>query len=294
MGGVLVWFFFHLRLFPFYPGGVHAEIMIGGFYLTIAAGFLMTAIPRLSGTATASTVEKTAALLASLAGFAVVWKTNRFFFHAILLLQLLLLIRFATKRLFKGPFAPAPPFVLTAFGNLSALAGIVILLINDFHPCSPPLLTAARGLFFYGFFLGGVLGIGSLLIPMILGAGNLPQSPTPLSTTVSRLPHIGKFSLLGLSLAGSFFVDAYVGIRWGSLIRAIVVGILLLKWPLFQRPPKGILYWMLWLSGWILLVGFWPAVLRPDLALHTNHTIFIGTVSLMIFGIATRVTLAHG
>lgn len=294
IAGVLNWVLFYFHILPQFPAVLHAEMMMGGFYLTFATGFLMTAVPRMSGTASASKLEKGIPFFISLIALAVSWNPHRIFFHALLIAQMLMLIRFGVKRILKGPFKPAPSFALAAIGNLSAFAGGTLLLINDFHPCSPQVLFLARGLLFYVFFLGGVLGIGSLLIPMILGSTPLPQAPTPLSAPKLRITEISKYAFFGLLLIASFIVEIFWGTRWGALIRACVITYLLTTWPLFRLPPKGILYWILWISGWCLMIGFWPSVIRPDLAVHANHLIFIGTVSLMIFGISTRVTLTHG
>lgn len=52
-------------------------------------------------------------------------------------------------------------------------------------------------------------------------------------------------------------------------------------------------FW-LWCSGWCVLLGIWLYAVTPAHAVHGAHLMFIGGFSLMIFMIASRLTLSHG
>ncbi|HBF12797.1 MAG TPA: hypothetical protein DDW49_05325, partial [Deltaproteobacteria bacterium] len=198
---------------------------------------------------------------------------------------------FGGRLFLKRTNSPPPAFVFVGAGFLGLIIGLILMMWGESR------LGAL--LFLYGGFLGPVLGIGSFLIPMILG------NPVPANTCSSNGQAAGKncpkrkliLSLgLILFLFVSFYLEAKGIIRSAYLLRASVVSFVLLKnFRILKKPTNsGMLAWILQISCWALLVGFWPSVLWPSLALHFNHIIFIGTVSLMIFGVITRVSLAHG
>ena len=59
--GVGQWILFYLGVIAEYPIKAHSQIMILGFVFSYVSGFLMTAVPRMTGTQSASLVEKSIA-----------------------------------------------------------------------------------------------------------------------------------------------------------------------------------------------------------------------------------------
>src|SRR3989344_2137593 len=90
--GVGVWILFWLQKIHFYPSPLHSELMIGGFFLTVAIGFLMTAIPRFTNTHSASFMEIGVAFLIALFLLVSAFLANRFWFYLVLFLEILLLV----------------------------------------------------------------------------------------------------------------------------------------------------------------------------------------------------------
>lgn len=297
--GAGLWILFGLGRLAFYPAPHHAEMMIGGFLLTVAIGFLMTAIPRFTGTPSASFPEKGTMFLAMAVLFCASFLSTRFWFHGLTAIELLLLLRFGFSRITKAAFRPAPSFPLVGFGLFMALIGSLLFLANDLKPLPTATVLFARLLFWYGLFNGLALGIGSQLIPSIMGlvrTVSSPAMPTPLNAGDKNKSKRRAFVLFGFLLFGSFVVEAFSSLFWGRVIRALLVaGIMIGYWKIYRLPrAPGILTTCLWISGWMFLIGQWPAVLFPAYAVHGAHILFIGALSLMIFSVATRVTLSHG
>jgi uncharacterized protein involved in response to NO len=50
----------------------------------------------------------------------------------------------------------------------------------------------------------------------------------------------------------------------------------------------------IWIAHWVLAIGVWVVAAAPRFRADFLHILFIGGFSLLIFAIATRVTLSHG
>ncbi|MDP2599120.1 MAG: NnrS family protein [Deltaproteobacteria bacterium] len=298
--GVFFWIAYWAGWMPIYPGLFHSELMIGGFFLTAAAGFLMTAVPRFTGTYTASFIEKLFFLILVLALFAAAFFVKRLFFHVVLLFEIVFLVSFALPRFLKSAFRPAVSFVLAGFGIFSFFVADLIFLAGDFYSISAPWRLFARQLFFYASFYSLVLGIGTQLVPSILGLSRQGiaklQGPTPLNRPTADKKGTGDFFTYGLFLMASFAVESFFSAFWGKLLRAaLVTFVILYYWRIYRRPlAPGLLCWCLWISAWMVLIGGWPLVFDSVRAVHWAHILFVGGLSLMVFSIMTRVTLSHG
>ncbi|MBI4412452.1 MAG: NnrS family protein [Deltaproteobacteria bacterium] len=297
--GTGFWILFGFGRLPFYPSPHHAEAMIGGFLLTVAIGFLMTAIPRFTGTPSASTGEKGVIFLTAIALFCASFFSFRFWFHGLVAIELLLLFRFGLSRIIKAAFRPAPSFPLVGFGLLMALIGTFLLLANDVKSLPSAAVFFARLIFWYGLFNGLALGIGTQLLPSIMGivqTASSPSLPTPLNAGDRNRNKRRFFILCGFILFASFAVEAGLSLFWGRLLRALLVTTVMIGyWKIYRFPRSpGILTLCLWISGCLLLIGQWPGVFFPQYAVHGAHILFIASLSLMIFSVATRVTLSHG
>jgi len=71
--------------------------------------------------------------------------------------------------------------------------------------------------------------------------------------------------------------------------------LLLLVWKLWRLPGRRALSpYVLWGSGWMVMVGLWWLALLPASTLGALHVVFIGGFALLTVGIGTRVVVAHG
>lgn len=295
--GTGLWAAFHWKWIAFYPGIIHAELMIGGFFLIVAAGFLMTAIPRFTQSASAGLFEKLVVLVLALAIVCSTLLGKGIWSHALIMALTGFLIFFGLRRIFRSPFKPSPSFPLVGVGVFSAFVGSAINVFSDSFSSST--IVLGRLLTLYALPLGAMLGIGSQLLPRLMGTikyAATAAAPTPLNSAAADGKKRWLFFLCGILLLATFGWEAFISSQAGRLGRALLVSVIvLIGWRIHHQPTKkGVLPWCLWGSSWMLLIGMWPGALMPQFHLHGAHIFFIGSVSLMIFSVATRVTLAHG
>lgn len=300
LGGVALWIPFGLIPGNAYPGVLHAQLMILGFFLPVAGGFLLTAMPHFLAAAPASRTEVALLCLSACGILGAVLAQRPAAPFGLAGLMLLQLAGFALRRLRHAPRAAPAPFALLACGL--ALGGVGSLL-GWWHAAVAPLRLAAAGhaMLVYGFPLAVVLGVGSDILPMFLGLG---QRPAPVRPAGTRLGYdraaTRRFAGYGAALCLSFAGDAWLArlgaVAPGALLRAIVTtAVLHREWRLCHcwRVP-GYLARAVTLSAWATLAGVWGAALLPQYALHAAHGFFVGGISLLIFAVASRVILAHG
>ena len=288
--GTGLWIAFHFHFIHFYPGLIHTELMTTGFVMTVALGFLMTAIPRFTGTHSATFLEKSILLFLVLTIFLSAFLTQRTLFHLTSVLEIFFIIYFMGTRLLECKFYPPPSFVLIAFGFIGSLLAHVCLLMGT-H------LALARLFLNYGLVSCLVLGVGTQLIPALLGL-----KKTGLSNIQEGQKNkfdgkkITTFIVLGFLLLFSFLIEAKGFFQAGRFLRAFLILVIVInQWRIHHIPKTaGIFSWCLWISAWMFVIGLWPGVFWPYYAIHGSHILFIGSVSLMIFTVATRVTLSHG
>src|SRR5690606_15476595 len=110
----------------------HSQIMVAGFLLSYVAGFLMTAVPRMTGTHAATRLEKVFALTGSLtlvvssliAPAAVTWSL------AVLIFGHLLTFFIRRKRRMEGRPLPRA-FIYIPFGLLAGFTGAILLTLAE-------------------------------------------------------------------------------------------------------------------------------------------------------------------
>lgn len=299
MMGVAVWVVFGFFPATRFPSIFHSELMLGGFMWTFAMGFLMTAIPRFTGSRSANGFEKGILFLLVTGLFFAVILNRQKYFHLFFSLEILWISFFGVRRILRGAFSPPPSFLLIGFGLAITFAANVSLAFAN-HLSADLKLLSMR-LIEYGFPQFLILGVGSQLLPNILGTlprpKTGPQLPgTPFSTPLPDKRIVFLFAVYGLILSAAYILEIFVNFRLGCSLRALLITfILLFHWRFYKRPPRDvILTWGLWLSGWLLAISQWVMAWVSAYAIHAAHLFFIGSLSLMIFFVAARVTLTHG
>jgi uncharacterized protein involved in response to NO len=287
--GVLLWLLFPLNLVT-YPGPFHPQVMMGGFFLCFVCGFLMTAAPKFTASfpPTRSDLWLSATLLAGLFISALFEKI--LIFHFAVLLLLLFLVSFFLRRFFHRTQSPPDAFVFVGVGMGSAVTGVTLLILGDFGWAQDSWLALGRLLFLQGYILALVLGIGSRLVPALLGRGPLPNEAR------TSAPKLGLFLALAFLFVLSYVLEAFFASTLGNVLRSFLMSFMLFRfWKIHLAPArKGFQPFWLWLSGWSLLAGQWGATLLPDYRQHFLHLVFVSGLGLMTLMIATRVSLSHG
>jgi uncharacterized protein involved in response to NO len=272
--GTLLWILFAFQMGD-YPGVTHPMIMGGGFLLCFASGFLMTAIPKFTGTEACTKEELSTALIPpALLAMTLIFKVESPYGYLAVGMGYLNLIYFAAKRIMRRKNNPFPEFIFVGFGIFSGLSGSIFGMLG-----SDPALT--KQLIYVVPFFFMIVGVGSRLSTALLG-----------HTPDSRLPW-------KLYLIESTLLLIFTFLRWYHFQHSIELIILLqsaiLNWKLWRLPlNKGYLPWSVWFSCISFLLGNLSILLFQNFYIHGVHLTFIGGFALMCLSVATRVSLAHG
>lgn len=288
--GVLLWLFFPWQWVA-YPGQSHPEIMMGGFFLCFVCGFLMTAAPRFTDTfGPTKWDQRISALLIGLLFLSSIF-FKRVVFFTVVAIVFVFLISFVLRRFWQRKSSPPDSFVFLGFGLASGLVGCLLLLCLEFFPLVGFFHTIGRLFFLQSYILCLVVGVGSRLVPALLG-----WAPLPTESMFSHQPKVREFVMLGLIFLGSYVVEAVGWEWWGYLLRSLTLSyIFLWIWKIYRLPKrKAAQSFWLWVSAWLILLGHWCIVFFINYRIHLLHVVFVSGLALMTLMIAVRVTLSHG
>jgi uncharacterized protein involved in response to NO len=297
MAGILPWtaVFWNQAV---YPLAFHKAMMMNGFLLTFVAGFLMTAVPRFTSTAYAS-FREIAFVWTCLLGSALASMTGAYAsHHALASVALLGVMTFAVKRFTSRQSNPPGTFIFVGTGlGFWLLANLIFTASSMQLLASSPLEIIAREIFNHGAILGLIIGIGSRLIPGILGwteiVSQQKQTYEQDKPFVQVIPGVVWMGLL-LFWASYLFSPALPdSIKVGA--RFLIVLFFALKFWKIHRLPKtrGYLQSSIWLSSLCLILGFLLQLIWPQGGTHALHILLIGGFTLLTLMVASRVTLAH-
>ncbi len=286
--GVYVWIAFAFFPNSPYPAQLHSKLMLGTFLFSFAAGFLMTAIPKMTASFPAQTFELITAFVLILANALFAYGPQPGFFYMMSALSILGLILFFVRRFLARTKSPPPFFPFVIMGLLSGIAGASLLCVNAFQEIPSELFVLAKKLYFEAMILFLVLGIGSRLISVISGRGTAHEK----AGRKAVIGHIFLGVLLFLSFALESYEFAVVG---GSLKSFVVTWVAVFNWNIFAKSQtKSRLAYGMRISGLMVLLGIYMSVFQPAFAVHWMHLTYIAGFGLMTLTVATRVTLAHG
>ena len=269
-----------------YPVLAHRYLMLNGFSASFIAGFLMTAVPKFSQTETAQFKEIGFFFCITIIGLFCAFLGNENFVYAASALQAGLILFFLFRRIKKKKVNPPYSFVFIFAGLLlwiiSALMGIIT---GD---------SAFKNLQYEGSIAAIILGVGSRLIPGILGHIEIVQSQrTKYETEKSFLLTVPfHFYAMIFFFIMSYFLTGQIGI---TIRAAVVVSVGLFYWNLYQLPKeRSALTWNIWISCWLILISFVLKAFWEEGMIHASHAFFISGIVLLTLLIATRVLQSHG
>jgi uncharacterized protein involved in response to NO len=289
--GVAIWPLYSFGVIATYSGRSHALVQIFGFLYAFIAGFLLTAVPRFTGTQPPGTIAQMT--LATLLTIAVVASELRAFAvgtvaflaaHAVLLT--LVARRFVQRRQ-----NPPPAFVLIGLGLGAGAAGALVTsaVALDLIPASWDLL--GKRLLTEGMVMLLVLGVGGFLGPRLLGFSPAPthQQTPPVSSVVESFT-------AGLVILISVVAEYGFDLSRMAYVRAFVVSIVVIRSLQLWKLPgtKTTLARSIWIANWMIAIGVWVVAAAPRYRADFLHILFVGGFSLLILAIATHVTLSHG
>jgi uncharacterized protein involved in response to NO len=280
--------FFFLKL-SHYPGLFHALGMVSLFIGSFAIGFLLTALPRFTGTYPAKNIEIIFLLLLSifellsLLLFKAEWAT---FFAAS---KFLYIFFFAFSRARHASLQPPPSFIWLLFGFFSIIVGGFGYSIASLGYFPSEFFTLFKSLIYRGFLISLFMGVGGRLIPFLTSMPSL-----------NARNHIPKFHIFAAFLFfGGLLTEPFVS-QNAIILRVslfcqffsifLSVGFL---WALYQKPGSEFRSIALWISSWLLVLGQGVCMFWPQYSIHLFHISFIGGFAAGTMMIASHVVVSH-
>lgn len=262
------------------PIFVHGRLIAGVFLWSYIVGFLMTAVPRMTGTRDARPWEYALALALTALLFATAWGLDPRPFYAAAGGQVLFLALYAGRRLRAAAKTPPVFFSHVGIALLLALAGAYAHARGD----------AFLGLHLYhvGTVLLLVLGIGTRFFSFLSGLPSAFESGA--GPARRALFHaLGVAVAVLLAAAGRGYAEAYLGLGLLTLVYVFVI------WEALRPSARpSALKWSVRTVAAAIPATFLLAWWRPELALTWLHLLFIAGFALITLAVSTRVTLAHG
>ena len=271
----------------------HGLVQVQGFLLAFALGFLLTAIPRRTGSpppAAAGIAAACGGLVAmTTAAFAQRWWLAEGATVAIILG----VVAFAVRRFVGTGGSRRPPaaFVLLPMGLACGVAGALMIAWGSSPGGSVRALAMGRLLVEQGLFFCLVMGAGALVLPLMAGA----SPPADLGTHPAVTHAALGYGAAGLAVIASLVAEAAGSGHVAPVVRGLVVAATLIRGAGVLDPLDR--------PGWnrraarlgACLVPFGPilAGLVPDYRVPALHVTFIGGLGLLAFAVATHVTAAH-
>lgn len=275
-----VWFVQELNWFAAPVIFIHGKLIMGGFLWSFIVGFLMTAVPKMTATASANRIEYVLSSLLMIFLTLSAWHLDARFYYALQALVIAFMIIYGGRRLFQAKKSPPVFFSHVALAMFLAVLGCYyhftgnsFLGIHLYH-VGPTLLL--------------VLGIGTRFFSFLSGL------PSDFEEKVSPQGR-WLFHISGVVLAASLFL-AGTGNSWAYLALAIVsLSYLLNTWRVLRTSARNsALKYAVRVVALAVPLSFLLSWMSPSNVITWLHLIFIGCFGLLTFSVATRVTLAHG
>lgn len=198
--GVGHWLLYTLGVTSSFSGFLHGHVMMQAFMMAFAVGFLLTAVPRRTQAAPASTLEIGIAIAALLGVVvAALWQH-----WALAQLAYVVLLQLAVRRFMTGGGGRRPPasFVLVPIAVAHGLGGAILIAVAA-KGAAPWNIGLGRLLVEQGVFLCLAVGIGSLVLPLMSGG----TPPADLGSTPGERWKALGFAALGAGIFATFMLE---------------------------------------------------------------------------------------
>lgn len=284
--GVLLWLGFQTRFISFFPRQAHGNLMFFSFIWSYVAGFLMTAIPKMTRTESPKTVELFFAIFMVILQWVLNLRNETLLSIYLYLIQILFLLFFILRRIRHRQQIPFEGFVFIPFAFLSAFVGAWFFISSQ---------NQNYQLFYFfsgqAFILNLICGLGSRLIPVIT---RVPAAIPPDVNTV-KTKYL-EFFIMAVLLNSSFYIEFLVNPQIGNFLKALVLIFIAIKNFKLLLPPatRSFLGWGIRSSILLMILGYVGLGLTSEISLPLLHLVYIGGFALITLMISTRVTLAHG
>lgn len=287
--GVGAWILFYFGMLSVYPIKMHSQLMILGFLFSFVSGFLMTAIPRMTGTNSATLLEKASAHMVVILFLILTTMEQQTYAFLASSMQFVFLITFFLRRLIKMRGRSLPTgFIFIPLGLASGFVGSALLFMANYGHTR--FMAIGKVLLYEGLILNLIIGLGSRLIPVLTRKSGV-LSPGDVNFVSNRV-----FFIEAVVFNGSFFIAEYFNDQVGIAIRCVVMFFILYKNFRFFKPmtEKSKLGIGILTSAASLPISYMFILFLPSYRGHLMHILYIMSFALLTFLVSVRVSLAHG
>ena len=295
MLGVALWPLHFWGMVSFYPGQIHARIMIYGLFGAFIAGFLGTAMPRMLSAKPFRAGETSLLVLLYLVMVGTLSIGKMAASSIALMLLIITFFAIVAMRIPSRKDTPPPGFVLVGLAGVCVTAGAVLSILQEYREVDAYWIAIQRLLSSQGFILLPILGIGPFILPRFFGMESAHDFPEALRPGRDWWKKAGLALAAGLLIIWSFFIEAGGGFRSGHALRFIVTAsYLFLEMPFGRGPrPGNSLGFTIWIAYASLVVGFLAVALFPEYRIGLLHLTLVGGFAVITFVVATRVVFGH-
>ncbi len=292
LAGVSLWLLYYAQWLPFYPGIVHARIMIEAFGGSFLVGFLGTAGPRMVSSPLLSVSEFLWLLVGSIAtGSFHLLQDTRWGDISFGVMLGSLGVGLLVRGIWMRQEAPPPGLILATAGVLSGCFGVGMLASPGLDE-EPQAQILGRLLLYQGTLLAPVLGVGVFLFPRILG-GTFGMAERSRGLRWQWCHAVAAVIGLGFS----FLLETEGDVRLGRALRLAVCVLYLgisVNWRRHPAAPA----WGTLTSGLMIALGLGASGLLLAATGHPQHVsiellLYVGGFGLLMLVVGSRVIFGH-
>ena len=293
--GVALWPLHFWGGVGFYPGQAHVRLMAYGFFGAFIFGFLGTALPRMLS-AKPLGLRNVSLLLLVYTSMVIAFAAGKIVWGDILLLGLLLVfLAIIIPRAAQRKDTPPPGFVLVGLAWVCVGTGAVLAVLQNSRELDLFWINLQRLLSSQGFVLLPILGIGPFLLPRFFGLESTHDFPEMVRPSRAWLRKAVFALATGVVIIASFIWEAKGAFRGAHAVRFVACLVYLgMEFP-FSKAPKfsNALGASLRLAFLTLLAGFLVVALYPAYRVGLLHLTLVGGFAVITFVVATRVVFGH-
>ena len=283
-----------------YWGLSHAFIQSDGFLFCFIAGFLLTAVPKFTGTESPSFGVQL--WLASLIVIgAVSFELQSYVVGQVsFAVAYVMLVTLIIRRYMRRHGALPVTFSLVGFALMTGMVGAILNALSMYGVVNAGWAMAGKRSLTEGMTLMLVLGVGGFLGPRLLGFDRLPvvQISGVGALRGRLLPQSPRYLYIisGFILLLTIIAEYVLGVTWMPFVRAFVATVVIAATVEPWRFPvvRSTLSWCVWTANLLIVIGLWLAAFLPVYRVDMMHVMFIGGFTLLILAVGMRVTLSHG
>ena len=294
---LLVWPLHIAEVLETYPGFFHAHGIISLFLGSFIVGFLLTALPRFTGSAAAGPVWIRTQFTMAVIELALLLSGE--YGHAAMItsLRFLTLAMFAVSRIRKAQIPPPPSFAWVGLGLVSVIIGAFGSSLAEWGVGNDSWFPFYKALFQRAFPIALFIGVGGRLVPILSGVRDNAVLQITLKPSKSYRALFAPHAALALLFLVGLYLETVASGRFeqtGLVFQALsLFAELAFFWDLYKMPEKHARAFGVWASAWSIFLGIAAAAVYPAYKVHLLHLTF----AIGLFGgtlvIASHVIVSH-